>query len=105
MHKVAKDYSEKADRAKTVQKTCIHRKKQKFLDKSYDLSRNFGAMEGTRTPGLLIRSQSLYPAELPTHIPSGTFRILSPLLRFVKHFFAKDPDELCSFTIDVKPKE
>ena len=29
-----------------------------------------GAMEGTRTPGLLIRSQSLYPAELPTH----TFR-------------------------------
>ena len=30
----------------------------------------FGAMEGTRTPGLLIRSQSLYPAELPTH----TFR-------------------------------
>ena len=26
-----------------------------------------GAMEGTRTPGLLIRSQSLYPAELPTH--------------------------------------
>ena len=27
----------------------------------------FGAMEGTRTPGLLIRSQSLYPAELPTH--------------------------------------
>ena len=30
----------------------------------------FGAMEGTRTPGLLIRSLSLYPAELPTH----TFR-------------------------------
>ena len=29
-----------------------------------------GAMEGTRTPGLQIRSQSLYPAELPTH----TFR-------------------------------
>ena len=28
----------------------------------------FGAMEGTRTPGLLIRSQSLYPAELPTHM-------------------------------------
>ena len=27
----------------------------------------FGAMEGTRTPDLLVRSQSLYPAELPTH--------------------------------------
>ena len=25
----------------------------------------FGALKGTRTPGLLIRSQTLYPAELP----------------------------------------
>ena len=24
----------------------------------------FGALEGTRTPDLLVRSQSLYPAEL-----------------------------------------
>ena len=28
----------------------------------------FGAPEGTRTPDLLIRSQTLYPAELPAHI-------------------------------------
>jgi hypothetical protein len=27
-----------------------------------------GAPEGTRTPDLLIRSQTLYPAELPAHI-------------------------------------
>ena len=27
----------------------------------------FGTPEGTRTPDLLIRSQSLYPAELPAH--------------------------------------
>ena len=27
-----------------------------------------GAPEGTRTPGLLIRSQTLYPAELPAHL-------------------------------------
>ena len=25
----------------------------------------FGALEGTRTPDLLVRSQSLYPTELP----------------------------------------
>lgn len=28
----------------------------------------FGAPEGIRTPGLLIRSQTLYPAELQAHI-------------------------------------
>ena len=27
-----------------------------------------GALEGTRTPDLLVRSQSLYPAELPAHV-------------------------------------
>ena len=27
----------------------------------------FGAPEGTRTPDLLVRSQSLYPAELLAH--------------------------------------
>ena len=27
----------------------------------------FGALEGTRTPDLLVRSQSLYPAELRAH--------------------------------------
>ena len=27
----------------------------------------FGALEGTRTPDLLVRSQTLYPAELPAH--------------------------------------
>ena len=32
------------------------------------LSWAYGAPEGTRTPDLLIRSQTLYPAELPAHI-------------------------------------
>ena len=27
----------------------------------------FGTLEGTRTPDLLVRSQPLYPAELPAH--------------------------------------
>ena len=29
--------------------------------------RGFGTPEGTRTPDLLVRSQSLYPTELPAH--------------------------------------
>ncbi len=29
---------------------------------------SFGAPEETRTPDLLIRSQTLYPAELPAHM-------------------------------------
>ena len=28
---------------------------------------DFGALGGTRTPDLLVRSQSLYPAELQAH--------------------------------------
>ena len=37
----------------------------------------FGALEGTRTPDLLVRSQSLYPTELPAHIRLGTRYILT----------------------------
>ena len=58
------------DRAKTVQKPCTRGLQNKKAMKSFDFTAFSGAMEGTRTPGLLIRSQSLYPAELPTH----TFR-------------------------------
>ena len=54
----------------TVQKPCTHGLQNKKAMKSFDFTAFSGAMEGTRTPGLLIRSQSLYPAELPTH----TFR-------------------------------
>ena len=32
-----------------------------------------GAPEGTRTPDLLVRSQSLYPAELPAHLCVARF--------------------------------
>ena len=51
----------------TVQKPCSHGLQNKKAMKSFDFTAFSGAMEGTRTPGLLIRSQSLYPAELPTH--------------------------------------
>ena len=30
----------------------------------------FGTPEGTRAPDLLVRSQSLYPTELPAHLHS-----------------------------------
>ena len=39
-------------------------KQKRSLANASDL----GAPEGTRTPDLLIRSQTLYPAELPAHI-------------------------------------
>ena len=35
---------------------------------------SFGTPEGIRTPDLLVRSQTLYPAELPAHMPLlGTY--------------------------------
>ena len=42
-------------RAKTVQKPCIHGLQNKKAMKSFDFTAFSGAMEGTRTPGLLIR--------------------------------------------------
>ena len=49
----------------------------------------FGAMEGTRTPGLLIRSQSLYPAELPTHVlRARNMMYYSTGSELCQHFFA-----------------
>ena len=40
---------------------------QKKKDTAFAVSFSFGALEGTRTPDLLVRSQSLYPAELQAH--------------------------------------
>src|SRR5699024_6633618 len=64
-------------KTRTVHRPCKNRaavlQEKKKAIKSFDFTAFFGAMEGTRTPGLLIRSQSLYPAELPTH----TFRLCS----------------------------
>ena len=37
-------------------------------NRSLAIASDLGAPEGTRTPDLLIRSQTLYPAELPAHI-------------------------------------
>ena len=45
-----------ADNSIIQQKTCKAK-----------LYRFFGTPEGTRTPDLLVRSQSLYPTELPAH--------------------------------------
>ena len=43
------------DRAETVQKPCTHGLQNKKAMKSFDFTAFSGAMEGTRTPGLLIR--------------------------------------------------
>ena len=49
-----------ADRAKTVQRPCKWRTKGKSNEESCDSSLDFGALEGTRIPGPLIKSQMLY---------------------------------------------
>ena len=51
-----------------------------------------GTAEGIRTPDLLVRSQSLYPAELWAHfllrtVVLTTITIISHLLQLVKRFF------------------
>ena len=54
------------------------------------MSQALGAPEETRTPDLLIRSQTLYPAELPAlvhRVCRGTFIIIPPEYPNVKHFF------------------
>ena len=46
--------------AKTVQRPCKWRIKGKSHEESCDSSWDFGALEGTRIPGPLIKSQMLY---------------------------------------------
>ena len=45
---------------KTVQRPCKWCIKRKSHEESYDSSWDFGALEGTRIPGPLIKSQMLY---------------------------------------------
>ena len=47
----------------------------------------FGTPEGTRTPDLLIRSQSLYPTELPAHTHLTCLDIIAQVLEKCKNFF------------------
>ena len=57
-----------------------------------------GTPEGTRTPDLLIRSQSLYPTELPAHVQSrlpaynnmGILKCQALFFKFLKNFFSVD---------------
>ena len=49
----------------------------------------FGTPKGTRTPDLLIRSQSLYPTELSAHVHhSRRLDIIAQLLPKCKHYFS-----------------
>ena len=49
--------------AQQYHKTATYKQKR-----SLAIASDLGAPEGTRTPDLLIRSQTLYPAELPAHM-------------------------------------
>jgi hypothetical protein len=67
------------------------------------LSPNHGALEGTRTPDLLVRSQSLYPAELQAHLFFNSLIIIGAFPANVKGFVKKNqkissPAEICFLT-------
>ena len=49
----------------------------------------FGALEGIRTPDLLVRSQTLYPAELPAHLFYRALSIIPSLFRLSSGFAEK----------------
>ena len=50
---------------------CLQGNKKEEQPRKRDFS-SFGAPEGTRTPDLLVRSQTLYPTELPAHMERMT---------------------------------
>ena len=51
-----------------------------------------GTPEGTRTPDLLIRSQSLYPTELPAHAHAQVLKYNSTVREKKQVFFSKKSD-------------
>ena len=59
------------------------------------LSLLFGTPKGTRTPDLLIRSQSLYPTELPAHtthhpdVPAYNSTLCNKMQVFFYNFLKK----------------
>ena len=66
------------------------------MPKSYEKPGNLedfrvftGTPKGTRTPDLLIRSQSLYPTELSAHNAPKRLDILSQTFKKSKSFFEK----------------
>ena len=60
--------------------------KTEKIHKDRNLCGFLGALEGTRTPDLLVRSQSLYPAELQAHIIFNSLVIIRPFTGNVKPF-------------------
>ena len=57
--------------------------------RSLAFASDLGALEGTRTPDLLIRSQTLYPAELPTRNMMYYSPGWQESQHFLKNFFEK----------------
>ena len=65
-------------------------KKEKTRKNSVFLRVFCGALEGTRTPDLLVRSQSLYPAELQAHLFFNSLIIIGAFPANVKGFVKKN---------------
>ena len=66
--------------------------KTEKIHKDRNLCGFLGALEGTRTPDLLVRSQSLYPAELSAHFRAVIFDcpyIITHLFEKINSYFNK----------------
>ena len=79
-----------------VRQMCAKRKNAIFIlsqkvqeTRLFDVKKRvfLGTPEGTRTPDLLVRSQSLYPTELPAHTALLRPNILPQGAEICKHFF------------------
>ena len=86
-----------ASYANALKKSTTDRKKAHATNVTqvsfpYSIFEILGVPRGIRTPDLLVRSQSLYPAELWAHfllrtVVLTTIAIISHLLQLVKRFF------------------
>ena len=72
--------------------------------KAVQLCGFFGALQGIRTPDLLVRRQTLYPAELAAHI-FDCLSILSQKRFSVKCFSKEDTRKTLSKVFIIKPSK
>ena len=77
-------------------------KKKKSTSPKWDLS-ICGAPGGIRTRDLLVRSQTLYPAELPAHMQFLLLKYINTIKAKSQHFFTLDINKSFFYCIPKRP--